>query len=113
MSVKVSLDKMKVLERLNSATGKCTEVLANEVLKDSNNLARVDSGEMVRSSIRSSNLKEGKLIWNTPYAKKAYYVGNPSKDKNPNAQLMWAHKAVAQNKEKYKNILNEVLKREV
>ena len=33
------------------------------------------------------------ISWNTPYARRVYYTGTPSKQANPNASLMWAEKA--------------------
>ena len=52
------------------------------------------SDRQTYSSASGSKPKEGLAIWDTPYAKRVYYTGKPSKDKNPDASLMWAQKAV-------------------
>ena len=33
------------------------------------------------------------LSWNTPYAKRQWFTGTPSKNKNPNASIKWAEVA--------------------
>ncbi|MGY5350265.1 minor capsid protein [Bacillus subtilis] len=72
-------------------------LLSSEVLKDANYYAPHDTGNLIASSQRASDLENGKLIWDTPYAKKVYY--NPqynfSKDKNPNARGLWFEAAKA------------------
>ena len=108
-NVEVTLDKNEIILRVKKMQGKATEIISNELLKDSNYFAREDTGELIRSSIRASRLEEGELIWDTPYAKRMYYVGNPSKDTNPNASLMWAQKAADKNKEKYQRMIDKLM----
>jgi Minor capsid protein len=66
-------------------------MLDNQVLKDSNYYAPQDQRFLIKSSILHSDLGNGKIVWQTPYAKRLYY--NPqynfSKDKNPNARGLW------------------------
>lgn len=107
--VEVTLDKNAILLRVKKMRGQATEIISNELLKDSNYYAREDTGELIRSSLRASRLKEGLLIWDTPYAKKMYYVGTPSRDKNPNASLLWAQKAADMNREKYQRMLDKLM----
>jgi hypothetical protein len=113
MGVRVTLDKAAVKARVEAASRKATIIVANELLKDSNYYCREDSGELKRSAIRASKLEEGKLIWNTPYAKRMYYIGNPVKDKNRNASLMWAQKAADNHREKYIKMAQKAVKEEV
>ena len=42
----------------------------------------------------ASRPQDGLAIWDTPYAKRRYYTGTPSKDKNQNASLQWVKKGV-------------------
>ena len=88
-SIKLTFNHAEVRAKIRSACSDVTPILAEQVLKDSNFYAREDTGAMIASSQIHSNLKEGELIWETNYAKYAYYVGMPSHDKNPNATLMW------------------------
>lgn len=109
-NVKVTFDKNAVTARIKVTADYATEIIANEMLKDANYYAREDSGELIRSSIKASEPEKGILRWNTPYAKKAYYVGNASTEQNPNATTMWAHKAAAENKQKYKKMIQDIIK---
>lgn len=72
-------------------------LLDEEVLKSSNNYAPEDSTELIRSSVRATVFGSGKVMWDTPYARKLYW--NPqynfSSDKNPNAQGLWFEAAKA------------------
>ena len=55
-----------------------------------------------------SDFEKGKVIWQTPYARRLFY--NPqynfSKDANPNARGLWAEHAKSVHKDKYKDITN-------
>lgn len=94
MAVRITMDKAACAARLKDRfQSKVIPVLSEQVLKDSNFYARMDTGAMIDSSQTASDFDAGKLVWDTPYARKVYYTGSPSKDRNPNASLMWAHKA--------------------
>ena len=56
------------------------------------------------SNASGSNLEKGQAVWDTPYAKRRYYTGTPSKDKNQNASLQWVEKGV----NTYKKELDQV-----
>lgn len=113
MGVKVTFDKQSVKAKIQNASKKATYVIANELLKDANYYCREDTGELNKSAIRASKLEEGLLVWDTPYAKTMYYMGSPVKDRNPNASLMWAHKASDENREAYIEMAQKVIKDEV
>jgi len=66
-----------------------------QVLTDCNRYARDDTGRLIASSRRASDLPNGRLIWRTPYAKRVYYTGTPSHAKNPGASLRWCERAKA------------------
>lgn len=105
--IEVVIDKAAVIGKIQVRNEKLRTIVANELLKDANYYCKQDSGELIRSSIRASKPEEGLLIWDTPYAKKQYYTGTASKDTNPNATIMWAHKAKDENKEKYERMMNK------
>lgn len=110
MAVKVTLDKAAVVARIAADSKKATTKVANELLKDANYYCREDTGELERSAIRASRPEEGVLIWDTPYAKAAYYTGTPSKDRNPNASKLWAQKAVDENRDYYQELAQKTIK---
>jgi len=111
--VKITLDRNAVKRRIEQAGSRGLFILSNEVLKDANFYAKEDTSELIKSSLRASKPETGLLVWDTPYAKRQYYTGSPSKDTNPNASLMWAHKAVAENKKKYVRMMQRILEMEV
>lgn len=74
--VKVSMDKNAILARLSAACGKdsvALTVTSEQALKDCNYYCPNDTGALVSSSITNSLPEDGKLIWNTPYARYLYY----------------------------------------
>lgn len=93
MGVKITIDRMRIMARVKSGIKEMIPAVSEQALTDCNYFARRDQGTLIQSSQTASNLQEGKLVWNTPYAKKMYYTGTPSKDVNPNASLMWCDKA--------------------
>lgn len=110
---KVTFDKKSVAARVQKAADRATFIMANELLKDANKYVRKDSGKLEKSSILSSQPEKGVLIWDTPYAKRVYYTGTPNTSENPNASKMWAHKAHQENREKYQEMAQKVIKEDV
>lgn len=93
--VSVRLDLGRIPRDLNRNSQRAIFLLTQQVLKDSNKYIPADTWTLRNSSLTSSNFQEGKVVWNTPYAKKVYYGSgiNFSKDKNMLAQSMWFEKA--------------------
>lgn len=73
-------------------------VLDNQVLKDSNYFIPMDTQALERSGIMFSQLGDGVVRWQTPYARKVYYDTNInfSVDKNPRARALWFEAAKSQ-----------------
>ena len=67
--------------------------MSEQALKDSNFYCKEDQSTLIDSSHIFSHPEDGELAWVTPYAEKQYYLEGASKDPNPNAQMMWFHKA--------------------
>ena len=97
MDIKVHFDANAVANKIDNALNKAQHALDQQVLKDSNYFIPFDTGELMRSSLRSSQIGQGLIVWDTPYARRLYY--NPQynfrKDKNPNAQGLWFEAAKA------------------
>ena len=83
----------KFVTKFEALREKASYLLSSQILADSNKHARMDTGEMIMSSLRASDLPKGTLVWDTPYAKRVYYTGVPSTDRNPDAELMWVQVA--------------------
>ena len=107
--VKIDFDTSKIIKDYDKLTEKGVETLSQQVLKDSNFYVRKDSGLLETSSIKASNTKKGEVVWNTPYAKRVYYTGNPSKDVNSNASLMWFEKAKSKYWKDWINIVSKII----
>ena len=110
IKVRVEFDAGKLAKKIDKASEKALTAMTNEALKDANKYARMDTGETIRSSIRASEPEKGRLVWDTPYAKKAYYQGRPSTQTNPDARLAWAHFSFGKNRKKYERMLKQMSK---
>lgn len=86
-------------------------ILDEQILKDSNEYAPQDTGELIRSALRMSQIGRGKIIYDTPYARKLYY--NPqynfSKDRNPKAGGLWYERAKAAHLQDWVNVVAKML----
>jgi len=84
-------------KKVEKATAYGRFVTSQQVLKDSNYYIPKDQGTLERSSLQASDLQRGKIIWDTPYARRLYYHPeyNFSKDKNPHARGLWFEEAKA------------------
>lgn len=91
--VQLESNVKEFVERFEKLAEKARYLLSSQILADSNKHARMDTGEMIFSSQRASDLPKGLLVWDTPYAKRVYFTGTPSTDRNPDAELMWVHVA--------------------
>ncbi|WP_404358499.1 minor capsid protein [Cytobacillus firmus] len=91
ISFNVHLEMDNIQSQVEEAVDAGQKQLDQEVLKGSNYFIPKETGELEKSGLRHSQIGKGKIIWDTPYARKLYY--NPqynfSKDANPNAQGLW------------------------
>lgn len=107
MSARVELDKGGIKNKIASGVSRVQSVLDAQVLKDSNYFAPKRENTLIDSSIQSTRIGSGELIWNTPYAKAQYYgFPNKSKDSNPNASMLWFEEAKSRHKEAWINLAN-------
>lgn len=90
---------------IDKATNLALFALQEQVRTDTNYFVKVDTG-ILRDSANTEVDKSTLIIsWNTPYAKTQYYTGKPSTNKNPNASIMWAHKAATTYGNDWENII--------
>jgi len=68
--------------RLTAASITAQRELSSVALEDCNKFCKVDSGATRDSSYRASKLSSGKLIWDTKYARHAYYLGEADRSKD-------------------------------
>lgn len=118
MSATFKFNVPEIMGKVEAASQEALAIMGEQVLMDSNYYCKLDQGMLVASSLvgttvsfsdcnlpeptdlelpncEGSNLESGVITWDTPYAKRQYYLENAHtyKDKNPNAQMMWYEKA--------------------
>lgn len=108
-SIFVKTDIAAIKAKVEADKKKALPIITNEFIKDANFYCKEDSGELQRSAIKASRPEKGEAIWQTPYAKRQYYTGIPSTDRNPNASTLWAHKADAEHRAKYQKMLQKII----
>ena len=94
----------QIRAKIEAGTELATIAVTEAVVEYGNIFVREDQGTLKDSALIKSRLRDGVAVWDTPYAKKVYYTGQPSKDKNPQASLMWAEKGV----KTYKKELDQI-----
>ena len=94
MSVKVTINENSIVAKIDNAWETGLEMLSSQILKDCNRYCKEDTGMLIMSSFIHSELKKGRLVWNTPYAARQYYeIPTAYKDVNSNATWRWCEVA--------------------
>lgn len=73
MSVKIQIDRNKVGAKVMGAWKESLLPLSSQILEDCNQYVKVDQHTLESSSYAASDLRNGKLVWDTPYAKRQYW----------------------------------------
>lgn len=94
MPVKIIISRQKVQARVEYAFQKGMGALANEILNDCNQYCKEDTGTLIASSYIHSELDNGRLIWQTPYARRQYWaIRTAIPAPNPKASWKWCEVA--------------------
>lgn len=102
MPVKITFDKSKCVTRITNTFNSNMGLLASEVLNDCNQYCKEDTGMLIASSYVHSKLDEGKLIWQTPYARRQYWaIRTAFKTVNPGATWRWCEAAKQRHKARW------------
>lgn len=56
------------------------------------------------SGAEGSDVKKGEIVWDMPYARKRYFTGTPSHNKNKKASILWCEVAHAAHGEDWQKI---------
>lgn len=94
MPITITTNKSAIMQKVKAGSQLATIAVTEAIVEYGNIFVKEDQGQLKDSALIASKPQEGKAIWDTPYAKKQYYTGAPSKDKNAQASLMWAEKGV-------------------
>ena len=108
------LSEQRVLSELDPKQRRGIWMASNEFRRLANGYARRDTGQLIESSYTSSNLAEGIVEWNTPYASAVYYNRKGttvSTDKNPNAVDHWADPVIERHAEDIARLVEREMSR--
>lgn len=111
-NVKLDVPMNEIQSNYQKAIERTQYILDEQILKDSNYYIPMDERELMNSSLRASEVGNGLLRWDTPYARRLYY--NPQynfqKDENPNASGLWFEKAKAYRAPEWNKLANNTFK---
>ena len=94
MAVKIIINENTIQAKIDNTWANGLEMLSSEILRDCNKYCKEDTGMLIMSSYIHSDLKRGRLIWQTPYAARQYYeIPTAYKDVNSNASWRWCEVA--------------------
>lgn len=94
MAVRIQINENSIKAKIDNTWANGLEMLCSQILKDCNLYCKEDTGMLIMSSYIHSRLKDGILIWNTPYAARQYYeIPTANHDVNSNATWRWAEVA--------------------
>ena len=94
MPVKITFNAATTTYKITNTFNSKRGLLASEVLNDCNQYCKEDTGMLIASSYVHSRLDEGKLVWQTPYARRQYWaIRTAFKTVNPGATWRWCEHA--------------------
>ena len=74
MPVRIQIDPNKVGLKVEGAWKESLFPLSSQILGDCNQYVKVDQHTLEESSGTASDLRNGRLVWDTPYAKRQYWA---------------------------------------
>ncbi len=111
MPVKISISRSAVEAKIQAAWKQGLGKLSTEILNDCNQYCKEDTGMLIASSLEHSKPEEGKLIWQTPYARIQYWkIRTAYKDVNPNASWKWCDVAKRHHLKRWERQAQMILK---
>ena len=108
MPVQIKIDPNKCAAKVQGAWNKGLYALSAQVLGDCNQYVKVNQHTMESSSHAASRLSEGKLIWDTAYAKRQYWEIRTSL--TPGRTWKWCETAKRKHKSDWKKIAEKGLR---
>lgn len=102
MPIKINIPKHAIEAKIQNAWKDGLPLLTEEIKNSCNEYCKWDSGDLNRSADIHSLPKEGKIIWQTPYARRQYWeIRTAHKDVKPKATWKWAEVAKQHHKEQW------------
>ena len=100
MAVQIKINQNAVEAKVISAWEKGLYILSNEILDDCNQYCKEDTGMLIASSLPHSRPQVGRLVWQTPYAKRQYWAIRTSL--TPGRTWKWCETAKSKCRDKWK-----------
>lgn len=108
MPIKIQIDPNKVGMKVQGAWDKSLFPLSSQILGDCNQFVKVNQHELESSSYRASQLNEGKLVWDTAYAKRQYWEIKTSK--TPGRTWKWCETAKRKFRSDWQKLAEKLLR---
>ena len=110
MPVKINISKSAVLAKVMSEFTDTLPELSEEILNSCNQYCKEDTGTLIASSYVHSVPSEGKLIWQTPYARRQYWeIRTAYRTVNPEARWRWCEYAKQHHMEQWNRQAQKLL----
>lgn len=108
LSIRTDIDINKVLNRLGINEGGIVQkVIDSEVLRLNNSYIPKDTGQLIRSGQQSTEIGSGEVVYQTPYARKQYYI--PMEHEGQRTNYWFEHMKADGGKEKILNAARKAL----
>jgi len=108
MPIKIRIDANQVGAKVMTAWKDSLTALSEEILADCNEYCKEDQHTLIDSSLAASVPSEGKLIWETPYAKRQYWAIKTSL--TPGRTWKWCETAKRKHKKRWKSLAERGLR---
>lgn len=108
MPIRIKIDPSACEAKVKGAWEKGLFALTSQIMGDCNQYVKVDTHTMEKSSLIASDLANGKIIWDTVYAKRQYWAIETSL--TPGRTWKWCETAKANHREDWQRIAEKLLK---
>ena len=108
MPIQIRIDQNNVGAKVTGAWQKSLLPLSAQILGDCNQYVKIDSKTMMMSSGWASRLHEGKLVWDTQYAKRQYWEIKTSL--TPGRTWKWCETAKRKHKADWQKLAEKLLR---
>lgn len=111
-NVRVEFDTAKLMNRFKMNEKKAHAILDTQVMKDTDKFVRFRTGMLARSVQLATTIGSGKVIYDTPYAQRAYYSEDSyvTKDVHPKATAKWLEHSKEENMKTWTDIVRKILR---
>ena len=106
--MKIQISKSQCMAKIQAAWNNSLFPLSSQILGDCNQYVKVDEHTLESSSYTASQLSQGKLVWDTPYAKRQYWEIQTSL--TPGRTWKWCETAKRRHKEDWQKLAQKLFR---